>query len=143
MLSSELIQRVPAIILFRNRMVTGSHTRDGAQALEALGDATRRKIVEVLRDGPCSVAQIARRLPVSRPAVSRHLRLMRAAGLVEFTAEGTRNVFRLRADGFRAIQAYVGEFWDDALAGFKLAVENDATSASPRRREKISLAGVE
>ena len=87
--------------------------------LDALGDPTRREIVAVLRRGPASVAEVAAHLPVTRPAVSQHLRVLRDAGLVAYDEHGTRNVYRLEADGLAALRAWVDGFWDDALASFE------------------------
>jgi DNA-binding transcriptional ArsR family regulator len=97
-----------------------------ARILDALGHQTRREILALLRETAMPVGEIAERLPVSRPAVSRHLRLLTEAGLVEHTASGTRNVFRLRADGFAAARAYLEGFWEEALARFQRVAEGDA-----------------
>jgi DNA-binding transcriptional ArsR family regulator len=96
-------------------------TKEGeaGRALDALGHQTRRDILALLRVSPMPVGDIANRLPISRPAVSKHLRILEDAGLVEFTSIGTRNIFRLRSDGFGAARAYVESFWDEALAGFQ------------------------
>ncbi len=83
--------------------------------LDALGNSVRRDILRKLRRGPLSVGELADRLPVSRPAVSRHLRLLDAAGLVESRSEGTRSVYAVRLAGFASVRAYVDEFWDVAL----------------------------
>lgn len=93
-------------------------------ALDALGDANRRAIVEILRDGPRSVQEIADRLPISRPAVSRHLRLLKEAGLVGDQPDGTRRVYELRGAGIEAVREYFRTVWGDAAARFRLAVEN-------------------
>jgi DNA-binding transcriptional ArsR family regulator len=91
---------------------------------DALGDPHRRAIVEVLRDGPRSVGEIAERLPISRPAVSRHLRLLTCAGLVASAPEGTRRLYRLQDEGVEAVRAYLEAVWGDAAARFRLAAEN-------------------
>ena len=91
---------------------------------EALGDPNRRAIVEVLRDGPLSVREIADRLPISRPAVSRHLRLLGEAGLVSGEARGTRRLYSLQEEGVDAVRRYLEEVWGDAAARFRLAAEN-------------------
>jgi DNA-binding transcriptional ArsR family regulator len=91
----------------------------------ALGDATRRAIFERLARGPCSVGELAGELPVSRPAVSQHLRVLKDAGLVFDRAEGTRRLYQLDPDGIGALRAYVDRFWTDALAAFKEAAERD------------------
>ena len=101
-------------------------------ALDALGDPTRRAIVEILRSGPSSVQQIADQLPVSRPAVSRHLRLLKEAELVSDSPYGTRRVYELRAEGLAAVRDYLEQIWSDATARFTIAAEN-TTPRSPRR----------
>jgi DNA-binding transcriptional ArsR family regulator len=93
-------------------------------ALEALGDGNRRAIVEILSSGPLPVQEIADRLPISRPAVSRHLRLLKEAGLVGDHPDGTRRVYELRVEGVEAIRQYFREVWGDAITRFRLAVEN-------------------
>jgi DNA-binding transcriptional ArsR family regulator len=91
--------------------------------LEALGDATRRAIFERLARGPRSVAQIAEGLPVSRPAVSQHLKVLKAARLVRVRTEGTRNYYEVDAAGLDAIRKWLDRFWDRALDAFKEAAE--------------------
>jgi len=91
---------------------------------DALGDPNRRAIVELLAAGDHSVQQLADRLPISRPAVSRHLRLLKDAGLVTDRAEGTRRLYRLHDDGIAAVRAYLEQVWGDAAARFRLAAEN-------------------
>jgi DNA-binding transcriptional ArsR family regulator len=91
---------------------------------DALGDPNRRAIVEVLREGPLSVRELADRLPISRPAVSRHLRLLGDAGLVANEAKGTRRVYSLQAEGVEAVRRYLEEVWGDAATRFRLAAEN-------------------
>jgi DNA-binding transcriptional ArsR family regulator len=85
-------------------------------ALDALGSPIRRDILRALRVSPLSVGEIAAKLPVSRPAVSRHLRLLDQAGLVEFRAEGTRSVYAVRVRGLAPVRDFLDEFWDVALA---------------------------
>lgn len=97
---------------------------EGGRALEALGDANRRAIVEILGSGPLSVQQIAERLPISRPAVSRHLRLLKEAGLVDDEPDGTRRVYQLRAAGVEAIRDYFAEVWGAASTRFRIVAEN-------------------
>ena len=94
-------------------------------ALEVVGDPTRRRILELLRGQPQPVGELAAHLPVSRPAVSRHLRLLKEAGLVIDEAQGTRRVYRLRPEGFRSIVTYWDGFWTDALAQFKHYAERE------------------
>ena len=85
-------------------------------ALDALGSPVRREILRSLRAAPLSVGEIASRFPVSRPAISRHLRVLEDAGLVEARAEGTRNVYAVRMQGFASVRGFLDEFWDVALA---------------------------
>jgi DNA-binding transcriptional ArsR family regulator len=96
---------------------------EAERVLDALGHPTRRQILALLVDTPLAVGEIAARMPISRPAVSKHLRLLEAAGLVEYTEVGTSNIFRLRGAGFAVARSYVERFWDDALARFQRAVE--------------------
>ncbi|MBY8874382.1 metalloregulator ArsR/SmtB family transcription factor [Micromonospora sp. PLK6-60] len=94
--------------------------------LEALGDGTRRTIFELLAAGPRSVAQIADDLPVSRPAVSQHLKVLKEAGLVSATAMGTRRVYAVDREGLAAVRAYFDRFWHQSLAAFAQAAEKAA-----------------
>jgi DNA-binding transcriptional ArsR family regulator len=92
---------------------------------DALGDPHRRAIVELLAaGGDRSVQQLADALPISRPAVSRHLRLLKEAGLVTARAEGTRRLYRLHDEGIAAVRAYLEQVWGDAAARFRLAAQN-------------------
>ncbi len=91
---------------------------------EALGDPNRRAIVELLGDGDRSVQQLADALPISRPAVSRHLRLLKEAGLVTDRAEGTRRLYRLHDEGIEAVRGYLEQVWGEAAARFTIAAEN-------------------
>jgi len=91
---------------------------------DALGDPHRRAIVELLRGGDRSVRELADALPISRPAVSRHLKLLKDAGLVTDRAEGTRRLYRLHDEGIAAVQAYLEQVWGDAAARFKLLADN-------------------
>jgi DNA-binding transcriptional ArsR family regulator len=93
--------------------------------LTALGDPTRRAVFERLRGGPRPVAEIARGLPVSRPAVSQHLRVLKEAGLVHERREGTRHYYGVDGDGLAALRDYLEGFWNEALEAFKTATEND------------------
>jgi DNA-binding transcriptional ArsR family regulator len=92
-------------------------------ALDALGDPTRRAIFERLADGPRAVGELARELPVSRPAVSQHLKVLKQAGLVTARQEGTRRRYQLDPAGIAALRAWLDRFWDQALEAFKSAVE--------------------
>ena len=91
---------------------------------EALGDPHRRDILRLLSEGDKPVLQIAAALPISRPAVSRHLRLLKEAGLVAEQAQGTRRIYHLREEGLRAVQAYLEQVWGDAAHRFRLYAEN-------------------
>ncbi len=104
-------------------------------AMDALGDPTRRAIFEQLRRGPRAVGEIAAELPVSRPAVSQHLRVLKDAGLVTERREGTRRLYRLDPDGLGELRGYFDRFWDAALADFKAAAE-----ASERRKRMSTQA---
>ena len=95
---------------------------------EALGDPNRRAIVELLGSGGRSVREIADALPISRPAVSRHLRLLKDAGLVVEEPLGTRRIYRLHAEGVEAVQRYLSQVWGDAAARFRLVAENTRPS---------------
>jgi DNA-binding transcriptional ArsR family regulator len=86
--------------------------------LDALGDATRRQIIERLRRGPVAVGELAAQLPVGRPAVSKHLRVLEGAGLVGHHSVGTRNLYALAPHGFVALQQWLVQTWDTALAEF-------------------------
>lgn len=93
-------------------------------ALDALGNPTRRAMLDLLRSGPRSVQEIADAFPVSRPAVSRHLRLLSSAGLVVASPVGVKRYYRLHPDGFDSVRAWCDAFWDDALPRFKTVAEN-------------------
>lgn len=85
-------------------------------ALDALGSPVRREILRELRAAPLSVGELAARFPVSRPAVSRHLRMLEQAGLVEARTSGARNLYAVRVQGFASVREFLDEFWDTALA---------------------------
>jgi len=91
--------------------------------MDALGDSTRRAIFEQLSNGPRAVGEIADELPVSRPAVSQHLRVLKDAGLVSERRDGTRRIYRLDPDGLAKLRDYFDRFWEAALADFKAAAE--------------------
>jgi DNA-binding transcriptional ArsR family regulator len=91
---------------------------------EALGDANRREILRLLSLGDKPVQEIAESMPISRPAVSRHLRLLKEAGMVAERAEGTRRIYHLRDQGLDAVQAYLEGVWGEAAARFRLFAEN-------------------
>ena len=91
---------------------------------DALGDPNRRAIVELLAAGDRSVSELARELPISRPAVSRHLRLLKEAGLVADRAQGTRRLYRLDGEGIGAVRVYLELVWGEAATRFRLVAEN-------------------
>jgi DNA-binding transcriptional ArsR family regulator len=95
-------------------------------AIAALADPTRRTVFERLRGGPRPVVEIARGLPVSRPAVSQHLRVLKDAGLVRERREGTRNFYSVDGDALAELRGYFEDFWEEALAAFKEAAEKGA-----------------
>ncbi len=97
-----------------------------AAAIQALGDPTRRAVFEHLRGGPRAVGEIAAQLPVSRPAVSQHLRVLKSAGLVTERPQGTRRLYSVDPVGLAALRDYIDSFWTDALASFKAAAEAEA-----------------
>ena len=94
--------------------------------LSALADPTRRNIFEQLKAGPRSVSALAMRLPVSRPAVSQHLKVLKEAGLVHEHAEGTRRIYAMRREGLLELRDWLDGFWDEALQAFKDEVEKTA-----------------
>jgi len=100
----------------------------GSDGIAALGDATRRAIFESLARGPKSVGQLAAELPVSRPAVSQHLRVLKDAGLVTDRADGTRRIYQIRAHGVQAIHAYLDQMWGQAMAAFQTEAERISRS---------------
>jgi DNA-binding transcriptional ArsR family regulator len=93
------------------------------RGVSALGDPTRRAVFELLADGPSAVGELAQRLPVSRPAVSQHLKVLKDAGLVTDRQMGTRRLYQLNPSGVAALRAYFERFWNHALAAFKDVVE--------------------
>lgn len=95
------------------------------RAIAALADPTRRNIFERLRNGPLAVGELAEQLPVSRPAVSQHLKVLKEAGLVSERRNGTRRLYRIEPRGVGALRAYFDQFWDEALDAFKDAVDRE------------------
>ena len=93
-------------------------------ALSALADPTRRAILEILAEKPRPVGEVAARLPITRPAVSQHLRVLREAGLVRDQQRGTRRIYRVEPQGLSELRAYVERFWQEALESFRQAAEN-------------------
>ena len=96
-----------------------------SEAITALGDPTRRAIFERLAEGPRPVGELAAGLPVSRPAVSQHLKVLKTAGLVVDRAEGTRRVYSVDPRAIADLRAYFDAFWDQALAAFRDAAERE------------------
>jgi len=103
---------------------------NGVDAIGALGDPTRRAIFECLARQPMAVGQLSAELPVTRPAVSQHLKVMKQAGLVTDQAAGTRRIYQINSEGVRAIHAYLDQMWSQALAGFQLAAQQIADTES-------------
>ena len=99
-------------------------TTSQARCLDALGDGTRRAIFERLADGPRPVGELARDLPVSRPAVSQHLKVLKDAGLVVDRPDGTRRLYQIDPTGVGELRAYLDQFWTKALAAFKETIEH-------------------
>jgi DNA-binding transcriptional ArsR family regulator len=97
-------------------------------ALLALGDPTRRRVFEELRRGPRSVGKIASKMPVSRPAVSQHLAVLKKAGLVADKAEGTRRVYYIDPRGLASIRIWLDQFWDETLLAFQAELEKKDSS---------------
>jgi DNA-binding transcriptional ArsR family regulator len=95
-----------------------------ADPFEALGDPQRRAILALLGDEPRAVGELASLLPVTRPAVSHHLRLLKEAGLVSDERIGTRRIYALRRDGLEAVERYLEQVWGDVATRFRLAAEN-------------------
>jgi DNA-binding transcriptional ArsR family regulator len=93
-------------------------------ALQALGDPVRLGIVESLARHPAPVGVLAEQFPISRPAVSRHLRLLKEAGLVDSVVDGTRRVYRVRPEGVAALREYMDQLWQEASARYTLVAEN-------------------
>jgi DNA-binding transcriptional ArsR family regulator len=112
----------------RNR---ASRSRSAGDPFEALGDPSRREILTLLGSGPRSVGEIADELPISRPAVSWHLRLLRDAGLVSSEERGTRRIYALQDGGVEAVRQYLEELWGDVSTRYRLVADNQTKS---RRR---------
>ena len=105
--------------------------------LDALGDRTRRQIVEHLRRGPSSVGELAAALPVSRPAVSQHLMVLRRSGLVSYEERGTRNIYRLDPAGLGGLRAWLDGFWQAALVSYADAVRADRVSGTDHPENRV------
>ena len=113
---------------YRNTVVTQSER--AVDPFEALGDPTRRELLRRLAVGDRSVTELAATLPISRPAVSRHLRVLKEAGLVAEVPRGTRRIYHLEEEGIEAVRAYLEQVWGDAATRFRLTAENT------RKRER-------
>ena len=100
--------------------------------LEALGDRTRRAIIDELATGAAPVQHLAEQLPVSRPAVSQHLRVLLDAGLVAFEPDGTRNVYRLERTGFDELRGWLDDFWTEVLGSFEAHARRSFTEKGTR-----------
>jgi DNA-binding transcriptional ArsR family regulator len=109
-------------VCYRNAVVT--QPARAVDPFEALGDPTRRQLLRQLADGDRSVSELAATLPISRPAVSRHLRVLREAGLVDEVPRGTRRIYHLQEEGIEAVRAYLEQVWGDAATRFRLTAEN-------------------
>jgi DNA-binding transcriptional ArsR family regulator len=116
-------------------VIAYSTTRTG-QALGALGDPTRRTILERLAEEPAAVVDLAARLPVSRPAVSQHLKVLKEVGLVRDVRVGTRRVYSLDPIGIEGMRDYLDRFWNRALASFKARVEQPLEPTPEQSREQ-------
>ena len=103
---------------------------DRTDAWAALADPTRRAIFERVADRPSAVGELARALPVSRPAVSQHLKVLKDAGLVSDRPDGTRRIYQVAPEGLGALRAQLDRFWNQALAAYKEAVEQDTEEVS-------------
>lgn len=104
-------------------MANRSATADPLEALGALGDPTRRRIFERLLAGPRPVHEIADGMPITRPAVSQHLRVLADAGLVTARADGTRRIYAVSPEGLDALRRFMDDFWSRALDGFRVAAQ--------------------
>lgn len=100
-------------------------TNGQLEAFQALADPTRHAIFERLKGGPLAVGELADGLPVSRPAVSQHLKVLKAAGLVTERRSGTRRVYRIEPRGVWALRESIDRLWEDALEAFRIAVERE------------------
>jgi DNA-binding transcriptional ArsR family regulator len=104
-----------------------------ASALTALADPTRRRVFERLRSGPATDGDLAAELPVSRPAVSQHLKALKIAGLVSDKPDGARRVYYIDPDGLGELRRWLDQFWDDALEAFKKEVEKPKNPGGGRK----------
>lgn len=97
------------------------------EVFTALADATRRSVFESLRDGPRTVSELALQAPVSRPAVSQHLKVLEGAGLVSVQAQGTRRYYAIRQDGLAELRRYLDSFWSDVLSSYAAHLQSPPT----------------
>jgi DNA-binding transcriptional ArsR family regulator len=104
---------------------------NAAEMMTALGDPTRQMIFERLSDGPVAVGELARDLPVSRPAVSQHLKVLKQVGLVLDRQQGTRRFYQVDPAGLAILRTYLDQFWDRSLAAFQAAAENEEHADDP------------
>ena len=111
---------------------------NASRALAALADPTRREIFERLARSPSAVGELASELPVSRPAVSQHLKVLRDAGLVVHRTHGTRNVYEVDPNGLGALRAWLDQFWAEALDAFKAEVEKDEPTPQQRHARRTT-----
>jgi DNA-binding transcriptional ArsR family regulator len=109
-------------------------TTNQDRQLDALGDPTRRAVLKLLRGGPMPVTAIANQFPISRPAISQHLRVLKDAGLVTDTAVATQRLYQINPDAFVSLRAYFDDFWSVALSDFKKRADARQTKATKRRR---------
>lgn len=107
-----------------------AYSSKAEQVLDALGDATRRRVLELLREGPRAVVDIAADLPVSRPAVSQHLRVLKGAGLVTERRQGARHLYSIDAEGLAALRTYLETYWQNALVAFRDAADHEGEGGS-------------
>jgi DNA-binding transcriptional ArsR family regulator len=113
------------------------NTYQSGPQLDALGDPTRRAIFERLAKGPLAVVEIARTLPVSRPAVSQHLKVLKDVGLVMDRPEGTRRLYAIDRVGVACVRDYFDRFWDTALDAFRRAAEQSHIAESPESEDRL------
>lgn len=102
--------------------------------IEVLADPSRKRIFELLKSGPMHVGRIAEQLPISRPAVSQHLKLLKEAGLVQEAREGNRHAYSIDPKGLARMQHWLDQFWGDALSAFKVEAERSAASKKRSKR---------
>lgn len=107
------------------------HTPNPDTTLDALGNPVRRDILRMLAEGPRPAGDIAKAFPISRPAVSKHLRILQEAGVITHKAEGNRNIYQLNSDGFEAARGWLDSFWDSALQRLAFVAENTKPKSKP------------